>query len=133
MKLSDYMNEINSNLSKLITDKEILLEKYDKYTKLYESESKREKINYDNLFENIKNLDIYKLCCDENKEYIQNSKLNSIKNQIIIIEELKICKDYYELETYRTKDSIEKITIQYNNMYNIKSKIIVEQFDDDYD
>ncbi len=131
MKLSDHIDEIKNNLLKLTIDKQIILEQYDKYNKLYELECDREKIDYESLFENIKNLDIYKLCCDNNKEYIQNTKLEYIKNQIIRIEELKTCKYYYELEAYRCKYNLEKITTEYDNIYMIKSKLIIDQFNDD--
>lgn len=131
MKLSDHIDEIKNNLLKLTIDKQIILEQYDKYNKLYELECDREKIDYASLFENIKNLDIYKLCCDNNKEYIQNTKLEYIKNQIIRIEELKTCKYFYELESYRCKYNLEKITTEYDNIYMIKSKLIIDQFNDD--
>ncbi len=119
--------EIEIKFLSLSNDKNNALKHYEEYAKFYDEECNRENIDYNNLFEIIKEINLYKLYTTKNRENVTRSRLEFIKDEIMKIEHSKLHKNNYELEMYRRKESLDNINKEYDITFDLRNEIIEKE------
>jgi hypothetical protein len=116
--------DIDEKLSELGKIKNKFFTDYETYKRCFNDETIREDNDYVELLENIKTIELHK---PYRNCITHEARLDFISNEIKKIEELKKIKNDYELQMYRNKDKYEKINFEFDNLYEIKLKIIEEE------